>query len=82
MADLAQLKKAYEEIRAVAQTLSPVAAKAANGDVFLAAHGCLELAALIAVKGMHADQETRTKLATAFAQRMESLTTSEQEGSQ
>jgi hypothetical protein len=71
MADLAQLKKAYEEIREVAQTLSPVAEKAANGDVFLAAHGCLELAALIVVKGMHADQETRTKLATAFAQRME-----------
>ena len=79
---MTKLEKAYEEIRGVAQTLSPVVRQATNGDMVLSAAACLELAAVITVIGMDANQATRTELVEAFAQRMESLTTSEQEGNQ
>jgi hypothetical protein len=79
---MTKLEKAYEEIRGVAQTLSPVVRQATNGDMVLSAAACLELAAVIAVIGMDANQATRTELVEAFAERLESLTTSEQEGNQ
>ena len=79
---MTKLEKAYEEIVGVAQTLSPVVSRVTNGDMVLSAAACLELAAVIAVIGMDASEATRTELVEAFAQRMESLTTSKQEGNQ
>ena len=64
-----------KEIRDAAETLAPMVRKVVNDDQVLGVVVCLDVASVIAVRGMECDQADRTKLVEAFAENLEAWAT-------
>jgi len=64
-----------EKIRVAAQALAPMVRKVVNDDQVLGVVVCLDVASVIAVRGMECDQADRTKLVEAFAENLEAWAT-------
>ena len=71
-------RDAAKKVRAASETLAPMLRKVVNDDLAMGLVVCLDIAAVIAVKGMESNQADRTKLVAAFAETLEAWATKEE----